>query len=415
MGTGWLATFRSEGRQTRIAALGALCVATFCLAITENLPSALLPQISSSFGTSLSVTGQLVTGYGLTVAITTVPLTYAANRIPRRALLSGLMTVFVLASLGSAIAPNYGLMLVSRALTALVHAVFWAVVTVTAMGLFPLSVRGRVLAIVYGAGSIATILGIPAATWLGQRAGWRMSFVALSGIGLLALLTIVIFLPPAVAREAHTSKSATPDHRRYVVLLVTMVLAITGLSMAFTYTVPFLTDVSGFSVQAISPLLLLRGAAGATSLAAAGSLADRHPRLATTAPTALLCVAFTGMYVVGREPLIAALLVALSGISYATLTTTLTSELLTIAPGNLDIASAGGNAVFNTGIAAGALLGGLILPRFGVRSVALAGGLMAAAALTVLLADQLIGRPPPGPAPAIGAKRLQQPDAHRHG
>ncbi|MYV44463.1 MFS transporter [Streptomyces sp. SID2888] len=390
----WLAGPGTEATPAAIAALGALMAATFCIVTTENLPAGLLPQISSGLGVSLSATGQLVTGYALTVTLLTVPLTYATRRIPRRPLLLGLMTLFVLAGLSSAAAPNFALLLASRAVTALVHAVFWAVVTVTATGLFPPSVRGRIVAMVYGAGSMATILGVPAGSWIGQQAGWRVAFVALSGIGLIALVTVVVFLPATAVTQTPVSHTTAPDTPRYTVLLVTIVLAMTGLSMAFTYTVPFLTDVSGFSMQAVSPLLLLRGVVGIASVAVAGHLADHHPKLATTVPVALLSVSLVGMYLVGTVPLLAAVLMAASGVALFTMITTLTSELLAVAPGNLYIASAGGNAVFNAGTAAGAVLGGLVLSDFGVRSVTLAGGLLAAAALAVLLADQLIGRVP---------------------
>jgi len=298
------------------------------------------------------------------------------------------MTVFVLASLASAAAPNFILLLASRTLTAVVHAVFWAVVTVTATELFPPSVRGRIIAAVYGAGSVATILGVPAGSWIGQQAGWRVAFVALGGIGLIALVTVAVFLPPAVTRKEHTSNASAPDTPRYVVLLLTIVLAMAGLSMAFTYTVPFLTEVSGFPTQAISLLLLLRGGAGVASVAIAANLADHHPKLATTAPVALLAASLIGMYLMGTVPLLAAVLMATSGMALFTMITTLTSELLTVAPGNLYIASAGGNAVFNAGTAAGAALGGPVLSALGIRSVVLAGGLLAATALAVLLLDQ---------------------------
>lgn len=392
----WLSESRAQAGPAAIAALGALTVATFCVVTTENLPAGLLPQISNSLGVSLFASGQLVTGYALTVTILTVPLTYATRRIGRRRLLIGLMTLFVVASAGSALAPNYGLLLASRIVTALVHAVFWAVVTVAATGLFPPAVRGRVIAVVYGATSIATIVGVPAGTWLGQQAGWRAAFAGLSGIGLLALISIAVFLPSTAERDTQGAEAADPDIRRYLVLLATTVLAMTGLAVSFTYTVPFLTDVSGFSVRAISPLLVLRGAAGVASLALAGSLADRSPRLATNAPVMLLSAAFLGLYLAGTMPLFASVFVALSGVALFTMITTLTSELLSVAPGNLYIASAWGNAVFNAGTAIGSLVGGLVLPAFGIRSTALAAGMFAAGAVSVLLVDQVVGRRPHG-------------------
>ncbi|QLJ03535.1 MFS transporter [Streptomyces sp. NEAU-sy36] len=388
----WLAGPDAEAEPAAVWALCALMAATFCVVTTEHLPAGLLPQISSGLGVSLPVAGQLVTGYALTVMLLTVPLTYLTRRIPRRPLLLGLMTLFVLAGLGSAAAPDYALLLASRAVTALVHAVFWAVVTVTATALFSPAVRGRILAMVYGATSMATIVGVPAGSWIGQHAGWRVAFLALSGIGLVALAVVAVFLPATAVSRTRDDDTAVPDTSRYVVLLVTIVLALAGLSMAFTYTVPFLTKVTGFSTAAVAPLLLLRGAAGVASVSVAGNLADRHPRLATTAPVALLSVSLIGMYLAGRTPVLVAVLMATSGLAVLVMITTLTNELLSVAPGDLYIASAGGNAVFNAGTAAGAASGGLVLSDVGVRGTALLGGLLAAAAVAVLLVDQVRGR-----------------------
>jgi DHA1 family inner membrane transport protein len=392
----WLAEPGTKAEPAAIWALAALMTATFCIVTTENLPSGLLPQISSGLDVSLSAAGQLVTGYALTVMLLTVPLTYVTGRVPRRPLLLGLMTLFVLASFGSALAPNYALLLASRAVTALVHAVFWAVVTVAAMALFPPSVRGRVVAMIYGAGSVATIVGVPAGSWIGQQAGWRVAFLALSCVGLVALATVALFLPSTSVTPAETrsDRAAVPDTSRYVVLLVTIVLAMTGLSASFTYTVPFLTDVTGFSTAAVSPLLLLRGVAGIASMTIAGNLADRHSKMATTAPVALLSVSLLGMYLGGGVPVVVAVAMAVSGIALSIMITTLTSELLAVAPGNLYLASAGGNAVFNAGAALGALSGGLVLSDVSVRGTALTGGLLAAAAVAVLLVDQLVRRAP---------------------
>jgi DHA1 family inner membrane transport protein len=394
----WLSGTRGESRSATVAALGALWLGTFCVSTTENLPAGLLPQMSAGLGVSLSAVGQLVTGYAVTVAVLSVPLTHATSRIPRRPLLAGLMALFVLASLGSALAPGYGLLLASRVAAAVVHAVWWAVVTVAAMSLFQPAVRGRVMAVLNGATAVATVLGVPAGAWLGQLAGWRAAFAGLCAASLAALAANIAFLPSAAAAivpaTGPAAKGTRPDARRYAVLLVTIVLVMTGLSMAFTYTVPFLTDVSGFPVRAISPLLLLlRGAAGVASMAVAGSLADRSSmKLATIPSVAALSVAFLGLFTAGTDPVAAAVFVALSGAGLFTMLTTLTSEALAVAPASRYLASAGASAAFNAGAALGALGGGPILAAFGVRSTALVAGLLAAAAVAVLLADQLTAR-----------------------
>jgi len=375
-----------------VAALAALTVATFCISTSENLPSGLLPQMSAGLGVSLFAVGQLVTAYALTVLLCTLPLTHVTRRIARRPLLIGLIALFTLANLGSALAPDYGLVLASRIVTALVHSLFWAVVTVVAAGLFAPAVRGRVLAVVTGATSFAMVAGVPAGAWIGQEAGWRVAFAALSGVGLLAFAAIVAFLPAGARSEAPGVSSARPDRRRFFVILAAIVLTMTGVSAFLTYTVPFLTGVSGFSARAISPLLLLRGAAGVAAMAFAGRFIDRRPRLAVAAPVALLAAAFFGLYAVGSVPLVAVVGMAAGGLVMSVMITAVTTELLAVAPGSLYIASACGSSAVNLGIAAGSLAGGLILHASGIRAVPLAAALLAAAGLAVLLADHLAPR-----------------------
>jgi DHA1 family inner membrane transport protein len=390
----WLDETRGGSRAAAVAALGALWVGTFCVSTTENLPAGLLPQLSAGLRVSLFAVGQLVAGYALTVAVLSVPLAYATKRFSQRPLLITLMALFAVASLGSALAPDYGLLLAARVLTALVHCVWWAVVTVAAVGLYRPAVQGRVMSVLNSATAVATILGIPAGTWLGQQAGWRAAFVALSVLGLAALVLSAVFLPSAAkADAAPIATGIRPDARRYFVLLAAIVITLTGLTMAFTYTVPFLTSVSHFSDRAVSPLLLVRGGAGFASVALAGNLVDRvSPRLASVVPVATLAVAFLGLFAFGPVQVLAVAFIALSGVGLFTMLVSLTSEVLVIAPVNLYVASACSSAAFNVGATFGALFGGLLLPAFGVRSTAGVGGLLAVAAVVVLLA----GRPSRG-------------------
>jgi predicted MFS family arabinose efflux permease len=119
-----------------VGALLALSVSAFCYVTTENLPIGLLKVISADLRVSLSAVGLLVTGYGATVAIASVPLTYWTRLVPRRWLLSGLLVVFVLATVMSVATSSYAVLLAARVTTALSQALFWAVAATTATGLF---------------------------------------------------------------------------------------------------------------------------------------------------------------------------------------------------------------------------------------------------------------------------------------
>ena len=99
---------------------------------------------------------------------------------------------------------------------------------------------------VLGGGSLAAVLGLPLGTWLGQQAGWRAAFLALSGIGLAAMGAIAAWLPAGAPGRDHAARGTAPDGRRYLTLMVMTVLAATGAFAAFTYITPFLTEISRF-------------------------------------------------------------------------------------------------------------------------------------------------------------------------
>lgn len=383
-------TLQRVERRAPAAALGGLMIATFCFVTTENLPVGLLPSMAADLHTSLSSAGLLVTWYGLTVAVASVPLTRATRRIPRRYLLSALLAAFVLASLLSALASTYPLVAASRVIIALCHSVFWAVVVITAAGLFPPEARAKVVTLVFGASSVATVLGVPADTWLGQNWGWRAAFLALTALGLLSLAVVALFLPNTSSDEGHAASADLPDRRRYVILLLATAFSITGLSAASTYTVPFLTDVGGFGTAAISPLLFLRGAAGVAAVGFGGSLLRRRPRGAMILPTAVLALVLFGLYGFGTSRLVSIFLLAFFGAAMFLMITAMANRVLHVAPGRTDVATAAQSAVFQAAVAVGAFIGAVLLPAQGVRSIALVSAILVSAAAGLLLLESRI-------------------------
>lgn len=375
----------------RIPALLALMVAAFSYLTVETLPVGLLPDIAGDLDVSLSAVGLLVTGYGLTVAVFSVPLTHLVRRIPRRHLITGLLAVFVVATVVSVLG-GYWLLLAGRVVTALSQAVFWSVAAPAAAALVPPEARGRAVAAVFGGSSLAPVLGVPAATWLGQQAGWRTAFLTVGGLALLAMAGVAALLPTTSPNEGHAAVGAAPDARAFRRLVVVTGIAITGVFTAFTYLTPFLTDISGFSASTVSALLLVFGVTGLGGVAVAGLLADRRPRLAVRLPIVLLALALLGLPLAGAHQAAAVALVALWGFAIPQVPTTFQSRVLVLAPGSTDMASATLGAVFNLGIGGGALLGGVLLPHTGLRGVFLTGGLVLVAALAVLATEPAMTR-----------------------
>ncbi|WP_392667120.1 MFS transporter [Streptomyces sp. LN785] len=369
-----------------------MAVSAFCFVTTENLPIGLLTLIADDLNASVSAVGLLVTSYGLTVAVVSVPVARLTLGIPRRILLIRLLGVFLLATWLSAAAPTYWVLLLARLATSLSQAVFWAVVAPTVAGLFQPAVRGRIIALTFSGASLGGVLGVPAATWLGQVAGWRVAFVALSGLTVFAFVTVVFQLPNTDPEENHASRGTHPDRRVYALVVSANALMVAGVFTTYTYLAAFLDDVSGFAEHAITPMLLLYGAAGVVGGLGAGAASDRYPKLAFTAPSAVLVLALLGLYTLGEEKDVVIACVSLAGFACACVPIATQNRIMQVAPGSTDVASAGNSAAFNVGIASGALIGSVLVDTVNVRSVALVGGLLAAMALALALVEPVLLR-----------------------
>ncbi|MGK4584746.1 MFS transporter [Kitasatospora sp. HPMI-4] len=367
------------------AVLAGLMLAAFTFNTTENLPIGLLKLISADLGVSLPAVGYLVTGYGLTVAVVSLPIAHVTRAMPRRHVLSGLLAALVLSSLLAAAVSCYWLLLAARLVTALAQALFWAVMGPVAVGLFPPAARGRVIGVLSVAGSLALVLGVPAGSWLGRRTTWQLPLVVLAGLGLLSLLTVALLLPTSRPEDGHAAHGAAPDTRRFAIVLATTALSVTGAFTGYTYLVAFLGAVSGFSDTAISALLLLSGVAGVIGVSATGPLLDRFPRGTLIAPVATQAAGMLGLYTAGGSKPVAVAALALVGGSLGPVFTATQNQVLRCAPGRTEIALAANSGAYNAGIAAGALLGALVLHGTSVRPTFLVGGLLTLAALAVLL------------------------------
>jgi len=384
------------GRRRAVAALIGLCGGTFLYTTAEALPVGLLLPMAADLAVSPSQVGMLVTAYGAVVTIASVPLAALVRGVPRRWLLSALLAGFVASTALTVFTSTFAMVLVARIATAATHALFWAVVVPAAAELFRPEVRGRVVAVVFAGGNIALFLGVPAGTWLGERAGWRASFLAVAGLGAIVLVTVALLLPSTRPEEGHAARGATPDVRRFWLLVAVAALATTGAIAAYTYVTLFITDVSGFAASSVAAILLARGVASILGILAIAAAVDRGPWLSLAATVALQSVALLGLYAFGRQPAVAVGLIALAGLAFAAFTATLGGLVLQIAPGRSDLAGATVSAAVNIGITGGALIGGLLLPRYGVRSTVLVGALLGGVALAMALSERLL-RPTPAP------------------
>lgn len=301
------------------------------------------------------------------------------------------MVIFTLGNAACALAPSYGFLMAARVLTALAHGTFFGVGAVVATGLVAPDKRASAIALMFTGLTVANILGVPFGTWLGQAFGWRTTFWAVAGIGLVALVVIGLFVPrdPTPAQAADWRADLAAMARRPVLLgLLTTVLGYAGVFTVFTYIAPLLTQRIGFEATAVSPILLVFGAGLVLGNLLGGRLADRH-LLPTMLGSLIVLAAVLGLMTLAlHSRALAVIFVGLLGAAAFATVAPLQMWVLDRAQGaGQSLASSFNIAAFNLGNAVGAWLGGIVIAHGpGLGAITGVAALLPLGALGVALA-----------------------------
>jgi len=357
-----IADSESEARRGKsMAALAALGLGAFGIGLTEFVIMGLLPQVAQDLGTGLPTAGLLISGYALGVTFGGPLLAVLAAQLPNRSVLLMLMAIFTAGNLLCALAPGFALVLVARIVTGFAHGTFFGTGAVVAQGLVPPERKASAIAMIFTGLTLATVLGLPFGTWLGQAFGWRATFWAVSGIGLLAFAGIAICVPRTeVGQPLSYGQLAGFLKPAPLKALAMTVAGYSGVFMVFTYITPLLTDVAGIAGSRVSPYLLLVGLGLVAGNIAGGRLADRQPAAAVPLSLAGLALGLLGLW--GILPGATAL--AMGGFGFLAFATVapLQARMMARSPEGADRLGATLNiSAFNLGNAIGAWLGGVLL------------------------------------------------------
>ena len=346
-------------------ALYALTIGAFGIGVTEFVIMGLLLEVSADLGVSIAAAGLLISGYALGVVVGAPVMTVMTGRWSRKHVLIGLMVIFTLGNAACALAPTYALLMAARVLTAFAHGTFFGVGSVVATSLVPPHRKASAIAVMFTGLTIATILGVPFGTWLGQALGWRATFWSVTLIGLLAMAVIAAFVPKdAVAPEGGDWRSDIRALLRGPVLLglLTTVLGFGGMFAVFSYIAPLLTQVTGFSEAAVSPILLVFGGGLIVGNLIGGRLADWRLAPAMLATLLALAVTLGLMTFALQDKVLMVAFVGLMGVASFATVPPLQMWVLAKADGaGQSLASSFNIGAFNLGNAGGAWLGGLVI------------------------------------------------------
>jgi len=342
--------------------LYALTLGAFAIGTTEFVPVGLLPQIAQSLDVSIPMAGFLVTGYALAVAIGAPSLTLALNMIPRKTTLAVLMTLFIAGNTLAACAPNYGVLLAARILTALCHGTFFGVGALVASNMVPKERSASAISTMFTGLTLATVLGVPFGTLIGDRFGWHAPFALIALLGVVALISLWV-LVPHVAYEASDLRAELRAlvTGRLALALATTMLGFAGVFTLFTYIAPLLEMRTGFSPATVSGVLVLFGIGTTAGNIFAGRYSDKSLPATLIATLSGLTVTLALSTIAWSNPLGAILAtVAIGFFGFATVTPL---QLLVIrAAGDAkNLASSVNISAFNIGNALGAALGGAVV------------------------------------------------------
>lgn len=252
-----------DGRKS-ILALIALAVSAFAIGTTEFISVGLLPLISRDLHVSITTAGLTVTLYALGVTFGAPILTSLTSRMAKKSLLLLIMIFFMIGNGIAASAGNIDVLLVGRVLAAFSHGVFMSIGSTIAADLVPSNRRATAISIMFTGLTVATVTGVPFGTFIGQHFGWRLTFLMIVAIGVIAFVANSLLIPSDLHRGGSTSirmQSKLFAHGPLLLVFAITALGYGGTFVVFTYLSPLLQQVTHFSSQAIAVILLIYGVA----------------------------------------------------------------------------------------------------------------------------------------------------------
>jgi DHA1 family inner membrane transport protein len=359
----------SDGTTSRrwFVPVGALLIAVFAVCTSELIITGLLPALAADLNVDIPTAGLLITGYASGVAVAGPLLALATAALPRKGLLLAIMAVFVAGNVFCALSGSYLMLLGARLVLAACHGLFFGVVMVIAVKLAPPGRQATAISVVTAGVSMATVIGVPLGTAIGNAFGWRVPFWIITGAGVAAALILVLLIPPT-SKEERTSSNFAAELAAAVrpVVLICFAIIIFALIAFFAflaYIVPLLTGISGVPLNLVPWVLFAVGFAGFFGNLLGGRLGDWNPTLTVTGSFSINMVLFILVWQFASSTvLVPVLLCVIWLVGFAFLAPVQTRVLREVSDAP-NFASTLMSTAFQVGIAAGAALGGVVIAR----------------------------------------------------
>ena len=360
-----------------------LALAAFIFNTTEFVPVGLLPNIAESFSMDVAHAGLLLTIYAWAVSLLSLPLTVLTAKMERRKLLIFLFCLFIASHILAGFAWSFYSLMVARIGIACAHAVFWAITTPLAVRLAPNGKKAKAMGFIVVGTSMATVLGIPIGTMIGQLVGWRVTFLCIGFIAFCVMASLLCLLPAVPSMNTISLKAIPEVLQRPVLLNIYLLTAIiiTGHFTAYTYITPFMLNVGGFSEQIVVSLLLAVGFSGMIGSLIFAKYSEPHPTAILVMPVILLIICLLSLYVCSFSLITAILQGMVWGLAITIIGMVMQSKVIDAAPDAADIATSVYSGIYNIGIGGGAFVGSQVLVYLSTHYIGFVGAIFVIIAL----------------------------------
>ncbi|WP_370627634.1 MFS transporter [Rhodococcus erythropolis] len=382
-------------RSARGPAMLALALGGFGIGTTEFVAMGLLPEMASGLGVSEPIAGHVISAYALGVVVGAPLIAALTARVPRRTLLIALMVAFTVGNAASVFAPSYTTLMMARFVAGLPHGAYFGVAALVAAHLAEPGKRAKAVAMVMMGLSVANVIGVPVAAWIGQALGWRSAFALVAVIGVATVASLFVWIPRLDGMPVTnpiTELGALGRVQVWMTLIVGMV-GFGGMFAVYTYISTTLTDVSGLGASFIPLALMLYGLGMVAGNFVGGYLADRALMKGLFLSMGSLVVILAVFVIAVRNPYTALVFVFLIGLAGSSMVPGLQTRLMDVAEDAQTLAASLNHAALNIANAFGAWIGGVVIAAgYGYTAPAAVGSLLAVAGLVVLAAAVILQR-----------------------
>ncbi|WP_245459081.1 MULTISPECIES: MFS transporter [unclassified Rhizobium] len=340
----------------------ALAVGSFGIGTGEFVIMGLLPNVAGTFGVSTPEAGHVISAYALGVVVGAPIIAVLAAKMARRTLLLLMMAIFAAGNISSAFAPTFESFTILRFITGLPHGAYFGVAALVAASMVPVHRRVRAVGQVMLGLTIATLIGTPIATFLGQMLEWRAAFMMVGGVGLVTMLLIALFLPRDKVEEGASITRELGALKRIQVWLSLAVAAVGfgGMFSIFSYVATTTTDVAGLGTAMVPVVLALFGIGMNVGNVVGSRLGDISIKGTIGGMMIFNIVIMTLFSLTAANPVMLCICVFLIGCGFAACPAVQT-RLMDVAADAQTLAAASNHSAFNIANALGAWLGGLVI------------------------------------------------------